>query len=268
VNVVGEKYIGYHRLGIKASESTEFGVGEFIIYANRSVEFSYLNPFNFYKSVEHAGRDRDNAMLFFDVSNKSIPGLKFNGYLLIDDISFGKIGTGWYGNQTVWNIGINSSNLYRYIPLDMKFEYQRIEPYVFTHRLQANNFTNFSYPLGTYTIPNSELFFTEFNYRFNNRCNASIGFVFGIHGANPVKADGSVTNVGGDIALGHRSFDAETVRFLDGDREYQRMITAGVNYEPFKEIIFNFKLNYISQSLQNSVSVKEVRSFLTLAVKI
>ncbi len=262
MNIVGEKYIGFHRIGLNLSDKTGFGVGEFIIYANRPVEFSYLNPFNFYKSAEHAGEDRDNSMLFFDMSNKSIEGLKLSGYLLIDDISFGKIGTGWYGNQTIWNLGLNSSNLYHFLPLDIRVEYQRIEPYVFTHRLAETNFTNQGYGLGTFTYPNSELFFTEINYRFNYRCSASIGFIYGIHGANPLNSDGSVRNIGGDIALGHRVDDSETVHFLDGDLEYQRMVTGSVNYEPFKEINFNFKINYLSQSLQNSVSKREIQSFI------
>jgi hypothetical protein len=267
-NVVGEKYIGYHRLGLNLSDKTEVGAGEFIIYADRSLEFSYLNPFNFYKSAEHAGEDRDNSMLFFDFTNRSITGLKLFSYFLIDDITFGKIGKGWYGNQTIWNLGVNSSNLYNYIPLDIKVEYQRIEPYVFTHRINGTNFTNQGYALGTFTYPNSELFFTEFNYRFNYRCSASLGFLYGIHGANPINSDGSVKNIGGDIALGHRTFDSETVHFLDGDLEYQRMVSASINYEPYKEINFNLKVNYLSQSLQNSVVKKEIQSFITLAVKI
>jgi hypothetical protein len=147
-------------------------------------------------------------------------------------------------------------------------EYQRIEPYVFTHRINGTNFTNQGYALGTFTYPNSELFFTEFNYRFNYRCSASLGFLYGIHGANPINSDGSVKNIGGDIALGHRTFDSETVHFLDGDLEYQRMVSASINYEPYKEINFNLKVNYLSQSLQNSVVKKEIQSFITLAVKI
>ena len=266
VNLVGEKYIGYHRIGINASRYTEFGVGEFIIYANRPLEFAYVNPFNFYKSAEHSGQDRDNSMLFFDLSNRSIYGLKIYGYFLIDDIDFGKAFTGWYGNQTIWNLGLNSSNLYNYIPLDIKFEYQRVEPYVFTHRLQYNNFTNLGYPLGTFIYPNSELFFTEFTYRFNYRCSGSVGFVYGIHGANPVNPDGSVTNVGGDITLGHRSFDSENTHFLDGDLEYQRIVSASIIYEPWKEINLNLKFNYLNQTQQHSVNKKEIQSYFTLAV--
>jgi hypothetical protein len=268
VNLVGEKYIGYHRIGINPSKYTEFRIGEFIIYANRPLEFSYVNPFNFYKSAEHAGQDRDNSMLFFDISNRSICGLKLYSYLLLDDIDFGKLFTGWYGNQTIWNLGLTSSNFYKYLPLDIKAEYQRIEPYVFTHRLQYNNFTNLGYPLGTFTSPNSELFFTELTYRFNYRCSGSLGFIYGIHGANPINPDGSVLNVGGDINLGHRAFDSETIHFLNGDLEYQRIVSASINYEPYKEINLILKINYLNLSLQNSVYQKEIQSFFTLEAKL
>ena len=268
VNLEGEKYIGYHRIGINPSKYTEFGIGEFIIYANRPLEFAYINPFNFYKSAEHSGQDRDNAMLFFDFSNRSISGLKLYSYLLLDDIDFGKLFTGWYGNQTIWNFGLASSNLYKYFPLDIKVEYQRIEPYVFTHRLQYNNFTNLGYPLGTFTYPNSELFFTELTYRFNYRCSGSLGFIYGIHGANTVNPDGSVFNVGGDIALGHRSFDNGTIHFLEGDLEYQRIVSASINYEPYKDINLIIKINYLNQSLQNLVHQKEVQSFFILEAKL
>lgn len=268
VNTLGEKYIGYHRIGINVSKYTEFGIGEFIIYANRPLELAYVNPFNFYKSAEHSGKDRDNSMLFFDISNRSISGLKLYSYLLLDDIDFGKLFKGWYGNQTIWNLGFTSSNFYKLLPLDIKAEYQRIEPYVFTHRLQYNNYTNLGYPLGTFSYPNSELFFTELIYRFTYRCSGSLGFIYGIHGANPVNPDGSVLNVGGDIVLGHRSFDSETIHFLQGDLEYQRIISASINYEPYKEIKLSLKVNYLNQSLQNSVHQKEIQSFFTVMAKL
>jgi hypothetical protein len=268
VNTLGEKYIGYHRIGINTSKFTEFGIGEFIIYANRPLEFAYVNPFNFYKSAEHSGKDRDNSMLFFDISNRSIYGLKLYSYLLLDDIDFGKLFKGWYGNQTIWNFGLTSSNFYNYFPLDIKAEYQRIEPYVFTHRLQYNNYTNLGYPLGTFTYPNSELFYTEFSYRFTYRCSGTLGFIYGIHGANPVNPDGTVLNVGGDIALGHRASDSETIHFLQGDLEYQRIVSASINYEPFKEIKLSLKINYLNQSLQSSVHQKEIQSFFTIVAKL
>ncbi len=267
-NFVQEKYIGYHRIGFNISKDVNFGVGEFIIYGDRTIDLSYLNPFSFYKSIEHQNRDRDNSMLFFDFKNNSIKGLKLYASLLIDDITINKIGTGWWGNQFLFNAGLYSSTLYNIIPLDLRFEYIRIEPYVFTHRFLRNNFTNFGYNLGSFLQPNSELFYTQISYRLNYRLNLSCDFSYNIHGANPLTPDGTVKeNIGGDISLGHRVFDSEKVNFLDGYLEYSRMASITVNFEPFNQINFNFNLKYISQSLQQTIN-KEIETFFTLSVRL
>jgi hypothetical protein len=60
----GDKFLVYHRIGFNINRHFNFGVGEFIIYGRRGIDLSYLNPFAFYKSIEHSNRDRDNSMLF------------------------------------------------------------------------------------------------------------------------------------------------------------------------------------------------------------
>jgi len=267
-NIVTEKYIGYHRIAFDISPCLSFGAGEIIIYGDRGIDLSYLNPFAFYKSVEHSNQDRDNSMLFFDLDTKPINGLKVFGTLLIDDVSFGKIGSGWYGNQTLIHTGIYSANLYKIVPIDLSLEYVRVEPYTFTHRLIRNNYTSFNYNLGSDLQPNSELFFTQINYRLNNRLSITASYAFTIHGANQLNSDGSTKNVGGNIDLGHRVSDSESVKFLDGDKEYFRNFTASFLYEPFNEMFLIFKLIHLNNSLQNSVTQKETQMFLTLSVKI
>src|SRR5690606_23692623 len=117
--VVDEKYFGYHRLGFNISSSVVLGAGELIIYGNRGIDFSYLNPFTFYKSVEHSNQDRDNSMLFFDLNVKPVAGLRFFTSILIDDINFGKIGSGWFGYNTLLHSGIHSLNLYKIVTIDL-----------------------------------------------------------------------------------------------------------------------------------------------------
>ncbi len=268
-NIIEEKYIGYHRLGFDFSPSLSLGAGEMIIYGERGIDLSYLNPFTFYKSVEHSNQDRDNAMLFFDINIKPVCGLKLFTTLLIDDISLGKIGSNWYGNQTMLHAGIFSSNLYKLIPVDISLEYIRVEPYTFTHRLSRNNFTHNGFNIGEDLHPNSELFFTQINYRFNHRLSCSAFFNFMIHSANPLNEDGTVKeNVGGNINLGHRVSDSESVNFLDGDIEYLRRFSFEVLFEPFNQINFSLMINYINNSLQNSVKYKETQMFFTVGARI
>lgn len=266
-NVLTEKYIGYHRLGFNISRHFSFGVGEMIIYGDRPIDLSYLNPFNFYKSVEHSNRDRDNALLFFDVKNNSIKGLQLFGNLIIDDVSFSKLGTGWWGNQFLVNVGLFSSNLYHTLPLDLRMEYLRIEPYTFTHRLSRNSYTNFGYSLGPDLQPNSELFLFKINYRFSSELVLSTSFAYSVHGANPVNTDGSVRNVGGDINLGHRLSDSDTAVFLDGDRQYSRKYSVDLYYEPINLIKVTLSSVLTFSSLQNSLIEKQLFTFLNLSIR-
>ncbi len=267
LNYVHEKYIGYHRIGFDISNAVNFGVGEIIIYGDRGLDLSYLNPFAFYKSIEHANQDRDNSLLFFDFANKSIEGLKIYSTLLIDDMDFSKLGTGWYANETLFDFGIFSSNLYKIIPADLKLELTTIDPYVHTHRTGNTNFTNSGYDLGSGLQPNSVLLLGEVDYRLNYRLSINGRFQYIIHGANPVLPDGTIVNVGGNEALGHRSFDSNFARLLDGDLEYSRITSLLISYEPIKQYFVTLNLTYLNESLQNSVKVNQLQSFFTVSVK-
>jgi hypothetical protein len=267
IQVVAQKYIGYHRIGFNLSDAVNFGAGEIIIYGDRPLDLSYLNPFAFYKSVEHSNQDRDNSLLFFDFNNKSIKGLKIYSTLLIDDIDFSKIGTSWYGNETLFDLGLYSANLYKFLPLDFKLEYTRIDPYVHTHRTGNSNFTNLGYNLGSILKPNSELFLGEINYQFTYRLNLSASFTYILHGANPIGQNGTIINVGGDEALGHRIFDSNNTKLLDGDLEYSRITSASLSFEPFRQIIISLKLIYYNESLQNSITNYQLQSYFDISAR-
>ena len=266
---ISDKYIGYHRFGIDFSKDFTLGLGEIIIYGDRSIDFAYLNPFSFYKSIEHSNQDRDNAMLFFDFTNNSIKGTQFYTTLLLDDMSFDKIGKGWYGNQAMWNLGAHTSVLEKYMPVDVQVEYLRIEPYVFTHRILNNNFTNYGVPLNKNAQPNSELIFSQFNYRLKHNLYIALKMSYGRHGANILNDDGSVkVNVGGDINLAHRVGDSENAKFLDGVMEYYRQMDVSFFYEPFYDISLNLKLQYFNNTLAGNVSEKSVQMFFTINAKL
>lgn len=269
IRTIADKYFGYHRLGINFSRNLSLGLGEMIIYSNRSLEFSYLNPFNFYKSVEHAEEDRDNSLLFIDMMNNSIPGLKLFGAVLIDDIDFSKIGTGWYGNELLYNFTLYSASLYKIIPLDFYLQYIRCEPYVYTHRIYDNNYTNSVYGLASPIQPNSDIYAAKFSYTPYYRLNLELELEYSRHGANVVNPDGSVLkNVGGNILVGHRENDPTTVKFLDGDREYFRSITFNAVYQPIKNYFVSGRIIYRKNSLQNNLLQDFITAYLFIDLRI
>ena len=262
-----EKYFAYHRLGFNIHPFFNFGVGEIVVYAERPLDLSYLVPLSFFKSVEHSNRDRDNTMLFFDFSSNLIPNSKIFFSFLIDDINIGKIGTGWWGNQTLFNAGIHSSPFYPNLAMEIKFEYLRLEPYTYSHRLNRNNFTQLGYNLSSTFQPNSELFLFGISYRFTNRMSLAVDFTYTNHGANIIKVDGTIVNVGGDINLGHRTFDSETVKFLDGDLQISRAINTYFFYEPYNQLSFYLNFMYHHRSANQKLASNEIQMFAGTNIK-
>ncbi len=268
-NTVEEKYIGYHRLGFNISDDFNIGAAEMIIYGGRSLDINYLNPFILYKTAQNNNKDRDNSIVILDFNNKSIKGLKIYGLLFIDDIEVSKFGSPYWGNQFMYNVGFLSNNLYGIIPVDFQFEYTRIDPYVYTNRHPRNTFDSDGFGLGSFMQPNSQLFLTQINYRFTNRLKLTASFSYYVHGANPLNPDGTIKrNVGGNLFVGHRTFDSREAPFLDGDKEITRMFSAKIVYQPFKEYFLTGKLQYKTQSLQNSVINKNLEAFLTINFKL
>jgi hypothetical protein len=115
--------------------------------------------------------------------------------------------------------------------------------------------------------PNSELFFLEISYRFTNRLTLTADFSYSNHGSNIVKEDGTVQNVGGDINLSHRTFDSETVKFLDGRLEISRNISLKLFYEPYNQFSFFLNTAFISNSSEVSQSNNDTQLLVGTSLK-
>ncbi len=267
VRNVTEKYFVYHRFAFNLPLSSQFGIGETVIYSRRGIDLSYMNPFVFYKSAEHANQDRDNSMLFVDFKTTGfLPNVTIYSQLMLDDMDFSKIGTGWYGNQTLWNVGAAFSP--KFLNSDfIELQLIRVEPYFYTHRTYDNNYTNLGYPLTDNVRPNSLIY--NFSYKFSLYYNLdfTFGYTYTKHGANEISlSDGSIYNVGGDINLGHRTEDALNVQFLDGKISRENNTSFGIIYEPFFGYRFLCKIRYISVA-NESLSSKKTNIYLTFSMK-
>jgi hypothetical protein len=267
--VINDKYIAYHRLGLNFSKHFQLGVGETIIYANRNIDLSYVNPFNFYKSAEHANQDRDNSMLFFDFKNNSFVGLTLFATLLIDDVDFTKMGTDWYGNKFIYDFGASYEPFPQSFPLTIGLQYLRIDPYVYAHRFEDNAYTSMDIGVGPNIQPNSESYFFSIIYKPHYRVELGISYQHIKHGANEVNYKGDViVNYGGDILVGHRTWDSDNAVFLDGIEEITNHIVFTAKYEPYKNYLLTFKTDYIKNELQSVVQFNQIIANLILSLRI
>jgi len=152
------KFLAAHRLEIAAPPRFSIGVGESVVYGNRGAEFEYLNPLMLYHAAEHLLGDKDNNTLTIDFTAFPFRGAKFYGEIFIDDLSLEfPIGTYW-GNKLAYLGGLYWAQPFGWRSGEMRLEYARVDPFVYTHEDSANVYEQDGEGLGARFGPNADRF--------------------------------------------------------------------------------------------------------------
>jgi hypothetical protein len=211
---IPSKYVAIHRFAVRPCWG-EIAFWENVVYTDREPDLAYLNPFSFFKSVEHSLRDRDNSVMGLDASFRFLHRFQLKGSYLLDDIIFSKIGTGFWSNKTAWNIALIGDLGFG---LNAGVEYTRVEPYTYSHFNYQNSMTHDGLMYASNILPNSERFASQIHYWWGGRYPLKLNLSYTRHGNNILDSEGNlIKNVGGDPLQTRRIEDPETVTFLDGD---------------------------------------------------
>lgn len=264
----GDKYIAYHRFNFRIGDNHRLSAGEIVVYGDRLFDLSYLNPFVFYKSLEHSNLDRDNSMLFFNYETNVIKNITLFGEVIIDDIDFSKIGTGWYGNKILYSGGckINFSNLF--FPTLITLQTVRLEPYMFTHHKIYNNYTKNGYNLSDPLSPNSINYNMNINLQPDYWNNFEIDFGYVIHANNKYDETGKLLkNFGGNINEGYKNSDNQKIGFLEGEKEYYKCLSFSYN----RRFLYNYNLKINIQyrnGTKDRIKYNDFYLFCDLGIKL
>ena len=221
-----QKYLTAHRLEISLSHRADLGLTEMVIYGDRGLEWTYINPIMFYWSGEHHLGDQDNALMAFDLSVRIAQGLQGYGTFLIDDLTKSKLGTDWYGNKFAYLGGLFWVDPMGLRDTDLRLEVARIDPWVYTHRFAINAYTNYNWPLGHWLGPNADDLFAEVRHRFAPNVEIALWAEQERHGRNESERD-----VGEDLYDGWQEGDSEHKSFLSGIVEKTRRYGLRATYE-------------------------------------
>jgi hypothetical protein len=142
-----EKYISLHRLAWRPFPGWEVAVSESVIWAQRGLDFVYLNPAIPYYVAQWNRGDVDNLQVGFDSSLAIWRDLTIYGELLIDDWQYkpehdapDKIaslaGMRWHDP-----LGISATRL--------GLEYSRVNRWTYTHKYFRNRYVHNEMPLGS-----------------------------------------------------------------------------------------------------------------------
>ena len=227
-----KKRLAAHRLEISVSEKVDVGLSEMVVYGDRSWEPDYVNPIMFYWSAEHHLGDQDNAMMALDVEVRPIRNLKLYGVWLLDDLMKSRLGTDWFGNKFAMSGGVLWLDPFGLADTDVRLEYVRIDPWVYTHTFRINSYQHYGWALGHWLGPNADDVFVRIGHQFTGDLSASVFFEQERQGQNEADRD-----VGGELDEGHQSGDSDHKRFLDGILEKHTSFGFEAVYEPLRNLI-------------------------------
>jgi len=159
------KFLAAHRLEIMPHPRLFVGIGESVIYGKRGAELEYLNPLMLYHAAEHLLGDRDNNTLTLDFTAFPFRGVKFYGEIFIDDLSLEfPIGTYW-GNKLAYLGGVYLAQPFGWRTGELRVEYARIDPFVYTHDDSGDVYEQDGEGLGARFGPNADRFTLQTAYQ-------------------------------------------------------------------------------------------------------
>jgi hypothetical protein len=207
------------------------GLHETIIYGGRKFEAAYLNPVMFYRSAEHYLGDRDNATMGLDFEWFGLAKTKLYGELFIDDISTGKLNSGFYGNKFAYTVGAWHVNTFGLSNVDTRLEYTRIRPHTYNHS-GITGYWHYNTLLGHWSGPNSDYLVLDATWRPTQPLCFLLRADWRRYGANEENK-----NVGGDpFLMRDPDRDPEFVDFLDGLRQSSNSIAVQASYEFLRDV--------------------------------
>ena len=193
-NILRNKFMASHTLTITPVKGLDISLGESIIYSDK-LEFAYLIPISFFRLTDHylSGASNSaggNAQFFFGLSSRNhIKNTHLYGTLFIDEITIeGLFNSEKQRNQFGFMLGGSITDL-PVENLTATLEFTKIYPFVYSHYIPTQLYTNESYDLGDWIGNNADRIYASLNYRFIRGLQGSIWGEYIRKGGSGVAAD-------------------------------------------------------------------------------
>jgi hypothetical protein len=241
-----DKWLVANRFEFSPVKGMAIGLNGLIIYGNRSADWAYLFPINYFRATEHNLRDRDNALLAIDLESRVFSGTKLYGTIFIDELRQDKIGTDWYGNKHGFQLGLHLVDPFTISNISARVEYVAIMPWVYTHKYDVNRYIHDMRSLGYWAGPNSQVIYLHLEKEWHRRFRTGLQWRQWKHGRNyPDENIGGNILLGHNILLGDQEKPRETRKFLEGILETDEQFKFYAQYEVFNDFFLNFSYTYI-----------------------
>jgi hypothetical protein len=236
-----------------------------------------LNPLSFLISADlNTGVNsttQNNSLLGIDFELNPVNNLAFQGTLLIDDINLSTISdTGYLSNENKfgYQIGALWTDAFTLPNLTFALEFTHLDPFVYSHRSNKDQYTNWGLSLGHALPPNSDEIAAKLKVDFTSRIRLDLlyqyqrsgdGFEYDQYG-------NIITNWGGNINVGSLDFyNNRHNLFLEGHRMNRSILTANILFQPVWQYFLALKYQYkVSDSRYLGKTFVDSYFFITAGV--
>lgn len=200
-----DKFLVIHKIDWIPTAKAHFFIGESIIYGSRSIEPSYLLPHFFQRITEHNLADRDNVLIFAGTEIKPIKPLLLYANFILDELKKSEILGDWWGNKYALQVGSSfKSNCV--IPMTTTLEFTAVRPWLYTHNIMVNKYSNDDISLGYQGGSNLIQYSAELNFDITTNLTLDI--------KSDYKRQGSIGN---SYQINYNSRPKDTAEWLEGD---------------------------------------------------
>jgi hypothetical protein len=168
-----KKYAAIHYLSFKGSSRFTIGIFEAaVLHRSRQFEFQYLNPVIFYRTVEGMIGSPDNILLGLNTKYNILKNVQLYGQFMLDEFTFSEFFSdkGWWANKYGVQAGIKYLNVFGVEHLDLRAEYNSVQPYTYAHNEPYDSYTHYNQPLAHPLGANFREYIGILRYQPSRRC--------------------------------------------------------------------------------------------------
>ncbi len=252
---LANKYIACHRLEVVIPWGIDIGANESVIYGERGLDMAYLNPFMFFWSAQHHWGDQDNETMGADIEVHAVDGYSFYGAIFVDELYLKGFFNGDARNKIGYQLGSFMVDPLGLENFDLRLEYARIMPAVYSHKYPINTFVHYGETIGHWLGENGDDFYGESRYRVAR--NLQLHF------------SGGRTRRGEPAVQPDAHYDPNRFPFLYGTVERTHYFGTGVSFEPVHKLHLAFDYTYRDiENVKHASGIDRAENELTVSFDI
>ena len=221
-----EKYIAAHRLVIQAHRRLVLGISDVVVYGNRGIDLSYLNPLAIYFVTQSNNGDSDNALTGVD-AKLLLPNLELYGELILDDLNLRK-GISHFGNKPAVLMGLLWMQPFGARDWDFDAEWSWASQYTYSHVTPINRWEHYGRTLGGRSGTDAALFVAGLRHRWSRGWSTRLAYELELLGE-------------GDVSIGHDQRTSDEQEFLSGVAERLHRPGLEVHYRGLRNLVLDWR---------------------------